>query len=275
MPDSDTQTVLVTGAARGVGRASVVAFRQAGWRVVAGVRDVASAPFADLDGVLTVRLDVTDHDSVRDGVAQAEQFAGGALDVLVSNAGYAVMGPVEDVPIADARAVFETNMFGAMAVTQAVIPAMRRAGRGRIVVVSTVGAHLPVPLIGVYRASKAAFDALADSMRPELRPFGISVTRLEPGMIATDFSKATVRSPGMSDPDGPYASAAARLVGGYGAWREWINSPAEFVADAVVHAATVDDPPDVVPVGADAEHLSRLDEHELLAFLRMDAPAGS
>jgi len=271
MTDRDrTPTALVTGAARGIGRVTVLALREAGWRVVAGVRDPATAPFGDDDGVLTVRLDVTDHASVRDGVAAAEAFAGGALDALVSNAGYAVMGPAEVVPIDDARAVFETNMFGAMAVTQAVLPAMRDARRGHIVVVSSIGAHLPVPGVGVYRASKAAFDALADSMRVEVRPFGVRVTRLEPGMVATEFSKATVRAPAMADPEHPYAPIAQVLIRGYGGWREWNNTPPEMVADAVVAAVTDEDPPAVVPVGIDAERAFRDGNEAFVSFVKLD-----
>ncbi len=264
-------TALVTGAARGIGRATVLALRAAGWRVVAGVRDPATAPFGDDDGVLTVRIDVTDHDSVREGVAAAEEWAGGALHALVSNAGYAVMGPGEVVPIDVVRAVFETNMFGALAVTQAVLPAMRDARRGRLVVVSSIGAHLPVPGVGVYRASKAAFDALADSMRIELRPFGIAVTRLEPGMVATEFSQSTVRAEAMSDPDHPYAPIAQVLIRGYGGWREWNNTPPEMVADAVVAAVTADDPPAVLPVGIDAELAFRDGYEAFVSHVGLDA----
>ncbi len=143
-------TVLVTGAGRGVGRATIEAFAAAGWSAVAGVRDPAAAEeaYGGRDGVHVVRLDVTDPDSVTAGVREAEVVAGGALACLVSNAGYAVMGAVEEVDMDEVRAMFDTNFFGAARVIQAAVPAMREAGSGSVVMVSSVGAHIANPLVG-------------------------------------------------------------------------------------------------------------------------------
>lgn len=264
-------TALVTGAARGIGRATVERLLASGWNVVAGVRDPASVGFDD-DRVAVVHLDVTDAASVRDGVAAAQEFAGGALGAVVSNAGYALLGAVEDVALDEVRAVFETNTFGALAVVQAAVPAMRAAGGGTVVFVSTIGADLPTPLLGAYRASKAALNALAEVLALEGRPFGIRVGRVEPGMVATEFSKATRRSGSITMPDGPYAPLGAALFAGMGRWRaEYEVSAAEVAAEIV---RIIEDPgaEQVTLVGDDAKRLHGSDEDAILAFLGAEWP---
>jgi NAD(P)-dependent dehydrogenase (short-subunit alcohol dehydrogenase family) len=265
------RTALVTGAARGIGRATVLGLAERGWSVVAGVRDVEAAGF-DHPAVSVVRLDVTDADSVRSGVDAAQQHAGGALDAVVSNAGYALLGAVEDVGMDDVRAVFETNTFGALAVVQAALPAMREAGGGAIVFVSTIGASLPTPLVGAYRASKAALNSFADVLSLEGRPFGIRVGRVEPGMVATEFSKATRRSGSITDPEGPYAALGAALFAGMGAWRARFESTADEVAEEIIRL--VEDPAaeQVVLVGDDAKQLHGSSEDDIIAFLGAEWP---
>ena len=254
-------TVLITGAARGVGRATATRFAAAGWHAVAGVRDLerARVDYADTPNVTIVPLDVTDHDQVRAAVAAAEERAGGALDCLVSNAGYAVMGAVEEVDHDETRRMFETNFYGALAVIQAGVPAMRRAGRGTVVVVNTVGDHLTHPLTSVYHASKYALLSITESLAFELRPFGVRVTSIEPGMIHTDFSSATRRTGAASRGEGPYAELLGQLRAGFGAWRERGQSTAEEVAEAIHQAATGDDQFRRL-VGDDARELMRLRE---------------
>ena len=264
-------TALVTGAARGIGRATVEAFAASGWHVVAGVRDVAAAP--DLGpGATIVHLDVTDRASIRVGVAQAQAVAGGALGAVVCNAGYALLGAIEDVDLDEVRALFETNTFGALAVVQEALPAMRKAGGGSVAFVSTVGAALPTPLLGAYRASKAALNAMADVLALEVRPFGIRVGRVEPGMVATEFSAATRRSGSVTDPDGPYAMLGAGLREGMGRWRASYESTAAQVADQIVRFVLDRDTPSVRLVGDDAERLAGSGEDEILAFLGVEWP---
>ncbi len=133
---------------------------------MAGVRDVAAAEEA-YDGrpnVHVVHLDVTDPESVRSGVAAAEEYAGGALTCLVSNAGYAVLGAVEDADMDEVRAMFDTNFFGAAAVVQAALPAMREAGRGSVVFVSSIGARIANPLLG--HVPRLQVRALGDGRGP-------------------------------------------------------------------------------------------------------------
>lgn len=265
------RTALVTGAARGIGRATVDALAGRGWRVVAGVRDPSTAVF-DHEAVAVVQLDVTDAASVREGVAAAEEFAAGALGAVVSNAGYALLGAVEDVAMDEVRAVFETNTFGALAVVQAALPAMRAASGGTVVFVSTVGAGLPTPLLGAYRASKAALNALADVLSLEGRPFGIRVGRVEPGMVATEFSQATRRSGSITDPDGPYSPLRAALFEGMGRWRARYECTADEVAAEIIRI--IEDPTaeQVTLVGDDAKRLHGSTEDDVLAFLGVEWP---
>lgn len=247
----------MTGAGRGVGRATVEAFAGAGWRAVAGVRDMAAAEeaYAGREGVHVVRLDVTEPDSVTSGVREAEALAGGALACLVSNAGYAVMGAVEEADLDDVRAMFDTNFFGAARVMQAAVPAMREAGRGSVVVVSSVGARMSNPLVSMYHASKYALLAITESLAFELRPFGVRVASIEPGMVDTDFPAATRRSGPASAGEGPYAPLLGQLREGFGEWRRQYPTSAADVAERVLAAAGDPDGPFQVPVGTDSEWL--------------------
>ena len=283
---STPATVLVTGAGRGIGRAVAEAFHDAGWTVVAGVRDLAraEADYAPRPGIVLVHLDVTDLASVRAAVAGAEERAGGALDCLVSNAGYAVLGAVEDADLDEVRAMFETNFFGAAAVVQAVVPSMREAGRGSVVFVSSIGARLTNPLVGMYHASKYALSAMAEGLAVELRPFGVHVAAIEPGMVDTDFPRATRATGAVSRGEGPYVPLLGELRAGFAAWRERNPTPPAAVADLVLAAALDPGGPFRVAAGEDAEFLTRtrqtvIDDaafqDALLGFLQIDWPRQS
>ncbi|MGD9570608.1 MAG: SDR family NAD(P)-dependent oxidoreductase [Thermoleophilia bacterium] len=280
---SAPRTVLVTGAGRGIGRCAVEQFAAAGWRAVAGVRDVeaARADHAGREGVHVVALDVTDHAAVAAGVAEAERLAGGALDAVVCNAGYAVLGPVEDVDLGEVRAMFEVNFIGAVAVLQAALPAMRDAGAGRVIVTSSIGARLSNPLLGMYHASKYALLAMCEALAVETRPFGIRVSSIEPGMVDTDFPRATRPTGALAAGEGPYLPLLGDLRRGFAAWRERNPTPADEVAAAIVAAAEAPDPPFRVNVGEDAEALAAArdaapDDHawhdEIASFLTLDWP---
>jgi len=250
---------LVTGAGRGVGRATAERFARGGYRVVAGVRDMdrARGDYGDQPGITLVPLDVTRPAEVEAAVATATGLAGGgAIDVLVNNAGYAMMGPQESGDLEVAREMFETNVWGAAAVVQAVAPAMREARRGTIVSVSSIGARLTNPLVGFYHASKYALNALSEALSVEMGPFGVRVIMIEPGMIDTDFPSATRISGGVTDPESPYAPLFGDLRAGFGKWRERPDSStAASCAEAIWDAIHADPPPIRVVVGDDAVEL--------------------
>lgn len=255
---SEQRTVLVAGAGRGIGRAAVERFADAGWTVVAGVRDVpaARAHHAGRPAVHVVAMDVTDRDQVAAAVAEAEAVAGGALDAVVCNAGYAVLGAVEDVDLGEVRAMLETNFLGAVAVLQAALPAMRERGAGAVVVTSSIGARISNPLLGMYHASKWALLAACEALAIEGRPFGIRVHSIEPGMVDTDFPRATLPTGALARGEGPYLPLLGEIREGFAAWRERAPTPADAVAEAIVRAAGDPGAPFRVIVGDDAEELA-------------------
>lgn len=176
-----SRTVLVTGASTGIGEAAAVHLRALGLDVVAAVRKDADAQRLEAAGLRTRRLDVTDAEHV---AALREEMGGGELAGLVNNAGIAVAGPLEFLPLDQLRNQLEINLVGQVAVTQAVLPALRRA-RGRVVNVSSVGGRVALPLVGAYAASKFGLEAVSDSLRRELRRFGVDVILVEPGGVKT------------------------------------------------------------------------------------------
>jgi NAD(P)-dependent dehydrogenase (short-subunit alcohol dehydrogenase family) len=178
-------TVLITGASRGIGRAAALALDRRGLEVIAGVRSQEAADSLKAeasDRLRTLTLDVTDADSVR----AAAEAVGPRLDALVNNAGIAVGNVVEALPIGELRNQLEINVVGQVAVTQALLPALRAAS-GRIVFISSVSGLVSAPVMTPYSASKHAIEAIADGLRVELRPWGIDVALVEPGSIDTDI----------------------------------------------------------------------------------------
>jgi NAD(P)-dependent dehydrogenase (short-subunit alcohol dehydrogenase family) len=196
---SKKQTVLITGATAGIGRHAALHLARAGWRVFATGRNRAAldalAAEAAGTGLETLELDVTDAASIARAKNEIDRRTKGTgLDALVNNAGYSQPGPLEEVSDGDLRAVFETNVFGLMAVARAFIPAMRERGRGRIVNVSSVMGRLTMPFNGAYCATKYAVEALSDALRNELAVFGIQVVIIEPGPIRTNFNDTAMRN---------------------------------------------------------------------------------
>ncbi len=186
------KAVLVTGASRGIGQACALRLAGHGFRVFAGVRDGARG--AELraqagEALSAVHLDVTDAASIAAARAQVEDALGDeGLAGLVNNAGVAVAGPLELLSPADLRQQLEINVVGQLAVTQAFLPLLRRGrGRGRVVFISSVSGFSALPITGAYAASKHALEAMADALRLELRPWGIAVSLVEPGIIATEI----------------------------------------------------------------------------------------
>ena len=187
------KVALVTGASSGIGEHACRELARRGFRVYAAARRVERMRPLEQLGVHVLGMDLTDDASMVGGVERilAEQ---GRLDVLVNNAGYASYGAVEDVPLADARQQFEVNVFGMGRLIQLAAPAMRGQGSGRIINVSSIGGVFYEPLAGWYHAAKFAVEGLSDSLRVELRPFGIDVVIIEPGPILTEWSSIALTS---------------------------------------------------------------------------------
>jgi len=175
------------------------------------VADVADLTERFGDAALPVALNVTDADQVRQAVQRAHAHFG-RLDIILNNAGYSLVGTVEEASEADVRTLFDTNFFGTVRVLQAALPLLREQGSGHIVSVSSSLGIVPLPLIGFYCASKAAIESIHESLAPEIKGFGINVTLIEPGAYATDFdSPSSLKiAPGMD----AYADLRQRVFGG-------------------------------------------------------------
>ncbi|NMN93923.1 SDR family oxidoreductase [Antrihabitans stalactiti] len=177
------RTVLVTGAGRGIGLAITQRMSEAGWTVYATARsESALARLNAMTNVIGVPLDITD----RDAIATLPQHLPSTLDAVVNNAGIIVSGPVEGLSIDNLSKQLDVNVVSQIAVTQAVLPALR-AGHGRVVFISSVSGLITTPGTGAYSASKYAIESLADALRMELRPWKIPVSLIEPGPIKTDM----------------------------------------------------------------------------------------
>jgi NADP-dependent 3-hydroxy acid dehydrogenase YdfG len=187
--DSSGKVWFITGASRGFGRVWTDAALKRGDKVAATARSLAS--IADLkekygENVLTLELDVTNTDQVKAVVAQAYAHFG-RLDIVLNNAGYSLIGTIEEASADDVRALYETNIFGTLAVIQAALPLLRAQGGGHILGTSSGLGHVTMPVIGYYCSSKWAFEAIHESLAAEVKAFGINVTIIEPGAYATEF----------------------------------------------------------------------------------------
>ena len=255
--------VLVTGASTGIGEATAFHLRELGFDPVAGVRRDEDAERLEGQGLQTVRLDVTDEAQI---AAALEAVGDGVLAGLVNNAGVAVAAPLEYVPLDEFRRQLEVNLIGQVAVIQAFLPALRRAG-GRIVNVSSIGGRVALPLLSPYNASKFALEAVSDSLRRELRPQGVGVIVIEPGGIKTPiWNKGNKLADELISRMPPEAERLyGRLV--VGVRRETVKIeherglPPRAVAEVIGRALTVDRPRTRYVVGRDAKvraNLARL-----------------
>jgi NAD(P)-dependent dehydrogenase (short-subunit alcohol dehydrogenase family) len=242
------RAALVTGASSGIGAACATRLVGAGWRVFAGVRRAGDAPV----GTQEILLDVTNEDQVRAAARRVEELHG-----LVNNAGIALAMPLEFIPLDELRRQFEVNVVGQVAVTQAFLPHLRRT-HGRIVFVGSIAGRSALPFLGPYAASKHALEAIADTLRLELRPLGVDVSLIQPGTIKTPiWTKSAAIADALVD------GAPAELTGLYGeriaAFREVAlrrgakGASPEEVARAVEEVLTTGRPRTRKLVGLDAK----------------------
>jgi NAD(P)-dependent dehydrogenase (short-subunit alcohol dehydrogenase family) len=196
-------SVLITGASTGIGQATVLRLAASGWTVLAGVRkpdDGDALLAAGGERIVPILLDVTEAAQIAQAAGRVGEIAPGGLDALVNNAGIGYGGPLELTPIGDLRNQFEVNVLGPVALTQAMLPALRRA-RGRIVFVSSIGGRVPMAFTAPYAASKHAIEAIGDALRVELRSSNVQVALVEPGSVATPiWDKSRAQGEGLDVP---------------------------------------------------------------------------
>jgi NAD(P)-dependent dehydrogenase (short-subunit alcohol dehydrogenase family) len=258
------KAALVTGSSSGIGRATVRRLDQAGWKVFAGVRkeeDAATLREESSARLEPLILDVTDPEAIAAAAARIGAEPGG-LDGLVDNAGNAVAGPLEALPIEDFRRQVELNLIAQVAVTQAMLPAIRTA-RGRVVMVSSMGGRVALPLTGAYHAAKFGLEAVGDSLRQELAPWGIKVVLIEPGSIDTPIWKS-----GQDEAEDLLERAPKGMAELYGAtierYRQVVKDtaergiPPEKVAAKIQHALEARRPRSRYLIGIDAQVMARL-----------------
>jgi NADP-dependent 3-hydroxy acid dehydrogenase YdfG len=208
-----SKAVLITGCSSGIGEATARRLAGGGWTVYATARRLEAIEHLKAFGCRTLALDVTEEASMRAAVEEVER-AQGAVGVLVNNAGYSQGGAIESVPLDAVRRQFETNVFGLVALTQLVLPAMRAQHWGKVVNIGSMGGRLTFPGAGLYHATKYSLEAISDALRFEVKGFGVDVVLIEPGLIVTDFATTAVAKAGEvggGAADGSYAEFDAKV----------------------------------------------------------------
>ncbi len=242
--------VLITGATDGLGRAAALLLAQRGYRVFAAGRSAEKR--AQLDAVArekklsleTLQMDVCDDGSVKLAVAEVLVKAG-AIDVLINNAGVVIVATVEDMGMADWRSQFETNFFGVIRVTHAVLPHMRERRKGRIIMMSSVAGLVTPPTYGAYSASKHAIEAISNALRHELYPFGIATVLIEPGYIVTGIQQAAAelsKSYQEKMTSGPYAKIYGQAQTARNSSRKASGTTPEDCARIILRAVEANHP---------------------------------
>jgi NAD(P)-dependent dehydrogenase (short-subunit alcohol dehydrogenase family) len=235
MSMSQQPVVAITGASSGMGKAAARYFAEHGWKVFAGARRLELIPHDDAGHIVALRLDVTDVETCRGFVAAIESN-GGRVDALINDAGFSAFGPVEAMPVAAVRALFETNVLGAVQLTQLVLPLMRAQGFGRIVNVSSISADMYLPFGAAYHASKAALQTWSDTLDSEIRQFGLRSVVVQPGAVS---SNAWVDIVARELPDdSPYAPLARGMQRVFGRVAGAAGQTPEDLAKTFYRAAT-------------------------------------
>jgi len=224
-----TQTIFITGASTGLGRATAKLFSENGWNVLATMRaPEKESELAKLANVTVLKLDVTEPDEI-DSAARAA-LAAGPVDVLFNNAGYGLAGPFEGASDAEIVREIETNLLGVLRVTKAFLPAFREQRRGVILTTTSIGGLVTFPFNSVYHATKWALEGWSESLAFELAPFGVKVRTVAPGGIATDFASRSL----VLTQHPAYAEAVGRTFAAFSdPQRRALASTAEYIAEAV------------------------------------------
>lgn len=230
-----TKTILITGAGQGIGRATVELFSERGWNVAAMVRSEPEPFSVGQSDIRAFSMDVTEPETVKSGISDAIA-AFGRIDVIVNNAGFGRAGIFEEQSDAEIRQHFETNLFGTMAVTRAILPHMRANGAGRIINVSSICGRMTLPLLSAYCSTKWALDGFSEALSFELKSIGLKVKIVEPGVIRTKFVGKTMdiaRTPQI----GTYDEFVENVLPNLKTWEENAPGP-DRVARSIWTAAT-------------------------------------
>jgi NAD(P)-dependent dehydrogenase (short-subunit alcohol dehydrogenase family) len=234
------RVVLITGGSSGIGKATASILVKKGWKVYASARRFEAMQDLKDIGVIPLKLDLTDVHQCRDCVEEIlrnEEH----IDALVNNAGYGSYGALEDVPDEEARRQFDVNVFGLMGLTRLILPQMRKQRHGRIINVSSIGGRMTTPMGGWYHATKFALEGLSDSLRMEVKPFGIDVVVIQPGGVSTEWSGIARENLLAASGNGPYSELAksmATVMETAGRLARGLLAPAspETIAQVIEHA---------------------------------------
>ncbi len=248
-----TKVALVTGASSGIGESTALKLKDLGYTVYGAARRVDRMQHLTKSGIRILAMDVTDDASMQAAI-EAIIAEAGRLDVLVNNAGYGSYGAVEDVPMEEARAQFDVNVFGAVRLIQLALPHMRAQRSGTIVNITSMGGKIHTPLGAWYHGTKFALEAISDCLRMELQPFGINVVVIEPGGIKTEWAGIAADKLKQTSGHGPYAvqanAMAQSMIGEASVKRQ---SPPQIIADTIAKAVTAVKPKTRYAVGFGAK----------------------
>ena len=255
---SSKEVAVVTGSSSGIGHETALTLARNGYTTYATMRNTSKA--AEIQSIaskenlpiIVKQLDVTKDESVRNAIQQIASEAG-RIDVVVNNAGYGLTGAFEDLSIEEIKAQYETNFFGVIRVTQAILPIMRKQRSGKIINISSGAGRLGYPGGSAYVSTKFALEGLSESMSYELEPFGIRVVLVEPGVIRTNFSSGMVLAKKAQDPNSPYSQMMQRM-GTTLQQLEQNGSDVDLVASIVLKAATSANPELRYLAGKDVEN---------------------
>lgn len=248
---------LITGCSTGLGRALALQVLRSGYRVVASARDPSTLDSITKDHddmALAVEIDVNKPDQIEAAInAAVDRF--GQIDVLVNNAGYGYVGAIEEGEDADARAMFDTNVFGALNMIKTTLPGMRERGYGHVVNISSVGGLTTFPAVGYYHMAKFAVEGLSETLAKEVAPFGVGVTVVEPGGFRTEFRGRSMKQSNIRLP--AYAETAGKARDNLLAAHGKQQGDPMLGAKAIITALEADQPPLHLVIGGDAIDLIR------------------
>jgi len=258
---TDQKVAIVTGSSSGIGYETALLLARNGFRTYATMRNLEKAKaISDISkseklALHTIKLDVTDEKSVNEAIKTIKSDAG-RIDVLVNNAGYGLTGSLEDLSMSEIKAQYETNVFGLIRVTQAVLPIMREQKSGIIVNISSIGGKMAIPLQSPYHGTKFAVEGLSESIAYELEPFGIKIVIIEPGAIKTNFDTGMIVAQKNQNPSSPYYKSMQKLQSSINSVFKNGTPPAK-VAEVILNAITTPNPNLRYTVGEDAALLAQ------------------